>query len=162
MPAILYDEILYRFNAKAVIDLCPASDALPALCIEQGLMYLGLCFTDTHVELLKRRLAAAVFGKFTTEGSPLYQASLAQVIHGLHGGQTTATDPQVIRSSAGGSGRGGRGGGRGRRRHSGHRGNDESKAGEKDQLDGNDEDDGLCLGGIGGADPALSGGEVGI
>jgi hypothetical protein len=88
MPTNLYDEILYRFNTKAVIDLCPSSDALPILCVEHGLMYLGLCFTDAHMEHLKRRLASAVFAKYTTEGSRLYQPSLSKIIQGLHGRQT--------------------------------------------------------------------------
>jgi hypothetical protein len=95
MPANLYDEILYRFNTKAVIDLCPSSDSLPILCIENGLMYLGLCFTDAHMDHLKRRLASAVFAKYTTEGSPLYQPSLSKIVHGLHGGQTVGPGDQA-------------------------------------------------------------------
>jgi hypothetical protein len=101
-------------------------------------MYLGLCFTDAYIELIKRQLAATVVGKYTTEGLPLYQPSLAQLIHGLCGKLTTETETQVIRASSRGRGRSG---GRGRHGLGSGRGGHESKAGEKDQLAGKESKD---------------------
>jgi hypothetical protein len=79
MTHLLYEEIVHRLQAKAVIDLT-ATDTFALTCIEVGIPYLGLCLTSQHVDLLKHRLSAAVFEKFTVENNPLYKATLAQTV----------------------------------------------------------------------------------
>ena len=82
MTHLLYEEIIHRLQAKAIIDLT-ATDVFAMTCIEVGIPYLGLCLTSQHVDALKRRLSASVFEKFTIEGNPLYKAKLAQTVDKL-------------------------------------------------------------------------------
>jgi hypothetical protein len=89
MTHLLYEEIIHRIQAKAVIDLT-ATDTFALTCIEVGIPYLGLCLTSHHVDLLKHRLSAAVFEKFTVENNPLYKAKLAQTVSKLN--TTTEND----------------------------------------------------------------------
>ena len=85
MPKEVYEEILWRMQAKAVIDLTPSVDALPVACLEQSIMYLGLCFTEAGVELFKRRLSSVIFSRFLDEASPLYKPQLAQTVNAIKG-----------------------------------------------------------------------------
>ena len=87
MPKEVYEEILWRMQAKAVIDLTPSVDALPVACLEQSIMYLGLCFTEAGIDLFKRRLSSVIFSRFLDEASPLYKPQLAQTINAIKGGQ---------------------------------------------------------------------------
>jgi hypothetical protein len=86
---LLYEEIIHRLQAKAVIDLT-ATDVFAMTCIEVGIPYLGLCLTSHHVDALKHRLTSLVFEKFTAEGNRLYKAKLAQTVDKLN---TTADEP---------------------------------------------------------------------
>lgn len=83
MSEPLCQELLWRLNAKAVIDLTCCCDIMPVSCMELGAMYVGICFNDFHVDSLKHRLAASVFAKFRDEASSLYKPALAEVIDGL-------------------------------------------------------------------------------
>lgn len=83
MTHLLYEEIIHRLQAKAVIDLT-ATDTFALTCIEVGIPYMGICLTTHHVDLLKHRLSAAVFEKFSAENTPLYKAKLAQTVSKLN------------------------------------------------------------------------------
>ena len=63
MSNLLYEELIHRLQAKAVIDLT-ATDSFALTCIEVGIPYLGLCHTSHHVDHLKRRLSSSVFEKY--------------------------------------------------------------------------------------------------
>lgn len=79
MPPEVYGEVLWRLNARAVID-CTPTDVLPLYCLENSIYYVGLMFTNPAVDALKRRLASAVFEKFLDEKSPIYKPELATVV----------------------------------------------------------------------------------
>ena len=85
MSPQLYEELLWRTNAKAVLDLSCCVDTLAVACLELGLMYTGVCFTSSGVELLTHRLHAVVFQKFLDESSPIYKPALAQTVNKMHG-----------------------------------------------------------------------------
>ena len=61
MSPQLYEELLWRTNAKAVLDLSCCVDTLAVACLELGLMYTGACFTSSGVEFFTNRLQAMVF-----------------------------------------------------------------------------------------------------
>jgi hypothetical protein len=85
MSPQLYEELLWRTNAKAVLDLCCCVDTLAVACLELGIMYAGVCFTPSGVALLKKRLEVVVFQKFLDESSPIYKPTLAQTVNKIHG-----------------------------------------------------------------------------
>ena len=93
MAPQVYEELLWRMNAKAVIDMTSNIDTLPVVCLEQGIMYVGITFNSQAVENLKRRLAVVVFQKFLDEASPLYKASLAKTIHDITTGESAISEP---------------------------------------------------------------------
>jgi hypothetical protein len=93
MSPQVYDELLWRMNAKAVIDMTANVDTLPVVCLEAGIMYVGITFNSQAMENLKRRLAVVVFQKFLDEASPLYKAPLAKTIHDITSGESTINEP---------------------------------------------------------------------
>jgi hypothetical protein len=93
MSEQVYDELLWRMNAKAVIDMTANVDTLPVVCLEAGIMYVGITFNSQAMENLKRRLAVVVFQKFLDEASPLYKAPLAKTIHDITSGESTINEP---------------------------------------------------------------------
>jgi hypothetical protein len=85
MSPQLYEELLWRTNAKAVLDISCCVDTLAVACLEPRIMYAGICFTPSGVDFLKKRLAAVVFQKFLDESSPIYKPALAQTVNKMHG-----------------------------------------------------------------------------
>ncbi len=76
----VYSELIHRVNAKVVYD-CTASDSvLPHVCLQEGVPYMGLCYSAAHKKLLEERLAFLVFNDFVDEGSSLYKPKLAQIM----------------------------------------------------------------------------------
>ena len=50
-------------------------------CVEDGIPYIGVCYTKDHAELLYKRVAETVFQKmFKEEGNKFYKPSLAQLL----------------------------------------------------------------------------------
>ena len=53
MSFTIYDELLHQYEPCGVIDLCPVGSELAELCIQRGTPYLGICFTEKHMSLLR-------------------------------------------------------------------------------------------------------------
>ena len=85
MPKEVYEEIIWPLQAKAIIDGTPSVDSLPVACLEQSIMYVGLCFTEASIDLFNQRLSIAIFARFLDEASPLYKPQLAQTINAIKG-----------------------------------------------------------------------------
>lgn len=96
-PKVLWDELIWRVQAKAVIDLT-ASETLAIVCLEEQIMYLGITFTEAGADLLNKRLAARVFRCFSDEKSPLYKPELAKALSAHR--QITATEQHNTKPAA--------------------------------------------------------------
>ena len=86
--------MLWRTNAKAVLDISCCVDTLAVACLEQGIMYAGICFTPSGVDFLKKRLAAVVSQKFLDESSPIYKPTLAKTVNRIHGHDDESVVPK--------------------------------------------------------------------
>ena len=53
MLPIISEEILHGYPSKAVIDCTPVTAELALSCIHAGIPYLGICYTEQHMELLR-------------------------------------------------------------------------------------------------------------
>ena len=65
-PALLWEELLNVAGAhnptpKMVCELVAADDTLAYICLQKQIPYLGICFNETHRDLLRTRLAQRVF-----------------------------------------------------------------------------------------------------
>ena len=72
----LYEEILVSFHVKAVVDLSTADETFALACIQNQIPYLGVCWGDTHTQLLSQRLSEKMWELYKTAGSPLYRADM--------------------------------------------------------------------------------------
>ena len=90
----LYDEILHRTGAKAVIDLTASDGVLALACLAAGTPYIGICHNALHATAMKRRLQSQVFQKLSDVSMPFFNDALAELLAG---------DPRVQAADATGS-----------------------------------------------------------
>ena len=57
----VWQEVLYRFNVKAVVDLTASDGVLALVCCQERIPYVGLCNNALHASALQSRLNATVF-----------------------------------------------------------------------------------------------------
>jgi len=76
----LYEEILHRTGARAVIDLTASDGVLALACLSKGVPYFGFCHNSSHVAALTRRLQSQVFGLLADEGLPFFNSALAMLL----------------------------------------------------------------------------------
>lgn len=66
VPAI-WEELLHRVAAKAVVNLTESDGVLATVCLLSGVPYLGVTYGAAHSEALLARLAKVMFNKFNDE-----------------------------------------------------------------------------------------------
>ena len=92
----VYDEILHRTGAKAVVDLTASDGVLALTCLQSGTPYVGFCHNSLHVAALTRRLQSKVFAMLTNESCvPFYNPSLGKLLAG-----SADVDPVADRATA--------------------------------------------------------------
>ena len=78
----LYDEIMHRTGAQAVVDLTAVDKVLSMSCLAAGTPYVGMCHNAKHAAALLRRVQSQVFAHWSDESKPYYNASLAALLAG--------------------------------------------------------------------------------
>ena len=76
----VYKELLHSHPAVAVMDFTACDGMLAAVCLELGVPYLGVVFSERHKEGLINHLAHYVFNAMMTETHQWYAAPLAAVL----------------------------------------------------------------------------------
>lgn len=77
----VYEELIHRVCAKAVIDLTSKDGVLATVCLLAGVPYLGLTFGSAHSDALKARLSKVMFNKFVDErATEHYKPKLAKLL----------------------------------------------------------------------------------
>ena len=72
----LYEEFLVSYQCKAVVDLTTCDEQFALACVHMKVPYLGICWGDTHKELLDKQLGSRMWSEYRTEGSALYRADM--------------------------------------------------------------------------------------
>ena len=80
MSPELYEEILHRAGAKAVIDLTASDGVLALACLSKGVPYFGICHNSLHLAALTRRLQSQVFRLLADESLPFFNSGLAELL----------------------------------------------------------------------------------
>ena len=81
-PKEVVQELLHSFSIKkCLVDLCPGDGTAGIACLEQDdsrVVYIGVCFTEHHATIVKKRLVNHILGLMATEKSQYYDARYAQ------------------------------------------------------------------------------------
>jgi hypothetical protein len=72
-PMEYYAELVSMFNMVDVVHLSAADGCCAKACMDARIGYIGLCFTDFHVEALTDHLEMWMLGQFANEKSTFYQ-----------------------------------------------------------------------------------------
>jgi hypothetical protein len=91
MPNSFYQELIHSFCGKGVVHLTCGNGEFALACIEQRVPYVGMCFTEAHVQTLSEYLTNRVFEAMQHEGHPLYQATMVVQLGSL---PSDATGPE--------------------------------------------------------------------
>ena len=59
MPGKYYSELIHRFFLAYIFDLSPGAGTFGEICIEEGVTYVGIAFTESHAEELNNRFKMA-------------------------------------------------------------------------------------------------------
>ena len=76
MPLAFYKELLHSFCGKGVVHLTCGNGELALACVERKVPYVGICFTEQHVQTVSEYLTTRVYEAMQREDHPLYQASM--------------------------------------------------------------------------------------
>jgi hypothetical protein len=82
MPKMFWQEVLYTFKAKGIVDFTPGDGTLAEAAIEAKILYLGFGHTVAHCDSLRTRLVDRVFRLMQDEGSPLFSTACAAELGG--------------------------------------------------------------------------------
>ncbi|CAK8994563.1 Glycosyltransferase-like protein LARGE2 [Durusdinium trenchii] len=82
-PYNLDDELVASHAIGAINDLTPGCGNLAMIAIRRNLPYIGLCFTEKHVDELTARLESLVFASMQDARDPLHSPELVKVIADL-------------------------------------------------------------------------------
>ena len=102
----LYEEILSSLSVKAVFDATAADATLARACMKLKIAYVGLVWTQDHRSMLTARLTKELWQEYITEGSPLYQPSLAALLTAEEqgeGDEETGGEPEQKKRKTGGA-----------------------------------------------------------
>jgi hypothetical protein len=75
---------VYSFKARGIVDFTPGDGTLAEAAIEAKILYLGLCHTESHCDLLCKHLTERVLHLMQREGSPLYNPLCVQELQRGH------------------------------------------------------------------------------
>lgn len=88
-----YSELIHSYNLKLIIHLTAGDGKCADACMEAKIGYVGVVFTDTHLNKLTERLTNVVLEKFGDSASSLFQPSMTAGSSTSAGG-TTACQPK--------------------------------------------------------------------
>ena len=77
IPCEFFDNLQETFNIKDVYDFTPGDGEAALAFLKARKGYIGICFNDSHVELLRERLIDNVMTAFGTAKDPLFHAAFA-------------------------------------------------------------------------------------
>ncbi|CAE7861416.1 unnamed protein product [Symbiodinium necroappetens] len=103
-PLVLEELFRSESWADAVIDWTP-TDVTAKKTIDLGIPYVGICYTETHKELLLTRLASLALKDCLTEGHSLYMPAVAKILEipGLQKKPAAKAAPKVAAGAAAGA-----------------------------------------------------------
>ena len=79
VPSAALRELLHSVDAVACISLA-GEGKMAFECIMNRIPYFGVCFTETHMEKLSRRLEASVFAAMQDAESKFFQPALSKLL----------------------------------------------------------------------------------
>ncbi len=77
-PKELGMALIHAFRVSSIVDFTPGDGSLAMAAMESKCQYMGFCFTEKHVLLLKQHLVKCVLASLQTEGNALYSAACAK------------------------------------------------------------------------------------
>jgi hypothetical protein len=80
LPRKLIDELVHGFCLSGIVDLTAEAGEKALVAIECGLLYAGVCMTNSHAELWKAHIEKEIWKMFKTEGHTKYQSTLAKLV----------------------------------------------------------------------------------
>eukprot|EP00959_Pyramimonas_sp_CCMP1952_P424484 8890880-Pyramimonas_sp.AAC.1 len=78
MPEKFYDELIYTFYAKSIVDLTPTDGKFAFTALKQRVGYVGIAYTDAHAEKLYDRLGELMKKEMLNPASKLWNSSYAK------------------------------------------------------------------------------------
>ena len=76
----VYEEVVYRTNASAIIHLTPTDHTFAGVALKLRKPYLAVTMTEDHSRILSHRIKQHVFETMSQEGTQWYNAELAKVL----------------------------------------------------------------------------------
>ncbi|CAK0830711.1 unnamed protein product [Prorocentrum cordatum] len=80
MPEKFYDELIYTFYAKSIVDLTPTDGKFAFTALKQRVGYVGIAYTDAHAEKLYDRLGELMKKEMLNPASKLWNSSYAKAV----------------------------------------------------------------------------------
>jgi hypothetical protein len=93
----LWEEVLFRFNVKSVVDLTASDGVLALVCVKERIPYVGLCHNAQHASALMTRISATIFLSMLEQNGPLYKAKLAALMSPVAGDKPIEPKPGKCR-----------------------------------------------------------------
>ena len=105
VPSAALRELLNSVDAVACISLA-GEGKMAFECVMNRIPYFGLCFTETHMERLTRRLEASVFAAMQDSESKFFQPTLSKLLSSMPeggdgAGGAPAIKPKAVKRKAG-------------------------------------------------------------
>ena len=88
-----YQELIHRFNARAVIDLTAVDNVSAIASVPQGLAWTAVAQTAAHAVHLRARVAAGLFNAMLDSESRLFSAELSAACQSIVN-LAAASEPQ--------------------------------------------------------------------
>ena len=90
LPESFFAEMLGAFPLAGILDLTPADGALATAAYKMNIVYVGLCFGDTHVSMLQKKIESNIWHSLSNDTDAMYDPRL---VAALLGGDAAAPDP---------------------------------------------------------------------
>jgi hypothetical protein len=74
-----YDEVIFRFAGRSILDLTAVDDGLCMAALRQNIPYTGLAQTAEHARLLTSRIKSKIFATMLDSSSKYFSPELASV-----------------------------------------------------------------------------------
>ncbi|CAK0836438.1 unnamed protein product [Prorocentrum cordatum] len=101
-PPALATEVAHLLQATSIIDLTPGSGHWAMYAVRKQIPYLGVCFTDAHVELLYSKLRSRILSAaMDANDLDLYDVNLSSLVTSTRKDATTPTKDSSGSQSAG-------------------------------------------------------------
>ena len=75
-----YEELIHSFSVRVVLDLTCLDGLFPVASILTKTPYIGVVFSEEHRQAMHSYLVNTVFAEMQSEGSPIYQAGLVEIL----------------------------------------------------------------------------------